>query len=79
MIERELQQGMRAAQVQFLADVVTMVFDRADADEEPLGDLFVGSVLGDQPEDSPFSRCQGLYSRFTLGARARAPVSVEQI
>src|SRR5205814_4077309 len=64
VVECELQQAMRPVQVQFVANVLTMVVHGAHAEVEGVRYLFAGVILADQLEDTAFGSRQGFKLRF---------------
>ena len=54
IIEGELQQAVAAMQVQFMANIQSMVLDCLDADSQQIGDFFTGMILGNEFQDAAF-------------------------
>lgn len=65
-------------QVQLLQDAVHVVFDRARAETEPLGDLRVVQPLGHEAEHLPFARGEvALCPRDARFAWQKPPVRAQ--
>lgn len=54
VLERKFKHGVTAFEVEFLADIRPMVFNRAMADKQFRRNLFAGFVLSNQFQDAPF-------------------------
>ena len=63
VFQGKFHQGMAAVEVEFLADVLAMGFDRVVADEQMAGNLFARPAFGDQFEDAQF----GWRQLFNMG------------
>ena len=53
--------------VEFLKDIVEVVFDRGDTDVELPGDLFIGVPLIEKARDREFSICKSLSCTSSRG------------
>ena len=53
VVEGELQQAVRAVNVELPADVVPVIFDGFRADLQQFGNLLAGAVFGDELKDAP--------------------------
>lgn len=78
MRQREFHQGVAAVEVEFLADVGAVCFDRAVADAEFVGDLAAGFVVGDELEDAPFGGRQIVERGFLLPQVGGALAAVDE-
>src|SRR5574341_1179965 len=78
MFEGELEQGVWAFEVKFEGDVGAVTVYGADADEEFVGNLVAGLVVGHQFQHAPLGVSQGAESGllFRLVERAAA---IEQV
>ena len=59
VFKRELQQGVRAFEVEFVGDVGAVAIHGANADEEFVGDFLAGFVFSHQLEHAAFGFGQG--------------------
>src|ERR1051326_2133713 len=64
MVEGEFEEAVAAVEVEFVADTEAMVFDGFDADAEDIGDLFAGTVFGDQFQDAALGGGEFVDLRF---------------
>lgn len=64
MLDREFDQRVRAAQVEFDANVGAVVFDGAGADAQFGGDLFAGLVFGQQAQEAACGGRQAVKPRW---------------
>src|SRR5438132_14064845 len=77
MLQRKLNQGVAAVQVQFGADAAAVVFDGAVMDTQFISDLFAGLIFGDQAQDGAFGRREVGQTR--LGAVGAACGTFEEV
>jgi hypothetical protein len=68
-----------AAKIEFLADVGTMRFDRAVADEKLFGNLFAGFVFGNVFENAAFGRREVFDAGFFFGQSGSAIAAFDEI
>ena len=64
MLDGKLQQGMAASEFEFLADVGSVMLDRAGADEQFGGNLFTRLICGDQFENVPLGGSEKIELRL---------------
>jgi hypothetical protein len=64
MLDREFDQRVRTAEIEFDADIGAVVFDGAGADAQFGGDLFAGLVFGQQAQHAPFGARQAVKPRW---------------
>ena len=62
----EFYKNVAAAQIEFLADVGAVSFDRAVTDEKLIGDFFAGFVFGNEFENAAFGRREVFDAGFFL-------------
>ena len=60
MVEGELEKAVAAVNIEFIADAQPMVFNGFGADVEKYGDLFCGSILGNEFEYTAFGDGQAV-------------------
>ncbi len=77
--ESEFYQNVTAFQVEFLADVGAVRFDRAVTDEKFFGDFFAGFVFGDEFENAAFGRREVFDAGFFLGQSGGAAAAFDEI
>ncbi len=79
MCESEFYQNVTAAQVEFLADVGAVRFDRAVTDEKFFGDFLARFVFGNEFENAAFGRCEVFDAGFFLGQSGGATAAFDEV
>ncbi len=77
--ESEFYQNVTAAQVEFLADIGAVRFDRSITDEKFFGNLFAGFVFGDEFENAALGRREVFDAGFFLGQSGGAATAFDEI
>src|SRR5205823_2426206 len=79
IFEGELEQAVTAVQLEFEADMGTMRFDRARADEQFCCDLPAGLVLSDKLENAPLRFRQVVEARLLRREFLGSPAPAHEV
>jgi hypothetical protein len=77
--ESEFYQNVTAAQIEFLADIGAVRFDRAVTDEKLFADFFARFVFGNEFQNAAFGRRQVFDAGFFIGQSGGAAAAFDEI